>query len=91
MFNNYKYLQLTGYHLISQMATGTIQGWVDCAWGIEKIGYVLVCYGVTDALASVSFGPIIRYVGRVPVFIFGGKFFNEGIIIVILFQQSLFF
>ncbi|OXA46753.1 UNC93-like protein [Folsomia candida] len=46
-------------------------GWVDCAWGIEKIGYVLVCYGVCDAVASVSFGPLIRYVGRLPIFIFG--------------------
>lgn len=44
---------------------------MDCAWGIEKIGYVLVCYGVCDAVASVSFGPLIRYVGRLPIFIFG--------------------
>jgi predicted MFS family arabinose efflux permease len=44
---------------------------VDCAWGIEKIGYVLVCYGVVDAISSITFGSVIRRVGRLPVFIFG--------------------
>lgn len=57
------------------------QGWIDCAWGIEKIGYVLVCYGVVDAIASISFGPVIKYVGRLPVFIFGALV-NIAMIIV---------
>jgi predicted MFS family arabinose efflux permease len=41
-----------------------------CSWGTEYIGYVLLCYGLFDAAGSYSFGYIIKYVGRVPIFLF---------------------
>ncbi|CAL8144817.1 unnamed protein product [Orchesella dallaii] len=58
-------------------------GYVNCAWGIEKIGWVLIWYGVVDAIGSVSFGPIIKYTGRVPIFTFGALV-NIAMIIVML-------
>lgn len=36
-----------------------------------------------DALASITFGPIIRYTGRVPVFIFGALL-HIGLVIWLL-------
>jgi predicted MFS family arabinose efflux permease len=50
---------------------------------VEKVGYVMICYGVCDALASISFGPVIRHLGRIPVFVFGALL-NVSIIITML-------
>ena len=50
----------------------SMQGYITCAWGVSKIGYVLICYGLSDAVFSATFGPIMRFVGgRPPIFAFG--------------------
>lgn len=56
---------------------------MNCAWGIEKIGYVLICYGVVDAVASVTCAPLVKYVGRITIFVFGA-IINISTIIVML-------
>lgn len=38
---------------------------------MEHVGYVLICYGVVDATLSIAFGPILRRVGRAPIFVLG--------------------
>ncbi|ODM95223.1 UNC93-like protein [Orchesella cincta] len=58
-------------------------GYVNCAWGIEKIGWVFIWYGIVDAIGSASFGPIIKYTGRVAIFSFGA-IVNISMIIVML-------
>eukprot|EP00096_Caligus_rogercresseyi_P002815 TRINITY_DN1512_c1_g1_i1.p1 TRINITY_DN1512_c1_g1~~TRINITY_DN1512_c1_g1_i1.p1 ORF type:complete len:461 (+),score=77.14 TRINITY_DN1512_c1_g1_i1:3453-4835(+) len=45
--------------------------YVTCVLGIEKVGYVLICYGACDAIFSYFLGTLIKYVGRVPIFYFG--------------------
>jgi len=50
-------------------------GYVSCAWGVSNVGYVLITYGVVDAICSATFGNFIQYVGRVPIFL-GGAFLN---------------
>jgi predicted MFS family arabinose efflux permease len=35
------------------------------------VGYVLICYGVVDAVLSISFGPVVRRFGRIPVYTLG--------------------
>lgn len=60
-----------------------LQGYINCAWGIEKIGYVLICYGVVDAVGSVACGPLIKYTGRLAIFIFGAVV-NISMLIVML-------
>ncbi|XP_047502893.1 UNC93-like protein [Penaeus chinensis] len=44
---------------------------VSCGLGVHMVGYVIICYGVCDAICSVGFSPIIRKYGRVPVFSLG--------------------
>jgi len=46
-------------------------GYVSCAWGVSNVGYVLITYGVVDAICSATFGGLIKYVGRVSIFLGG--------------------
>lgn len=43
-------------------------GYITCPVGIHNIGYILICYAVTDAVFSFTFGWILKKIGRVPVF-----------------------
>ena len=43
------------------------------------VGYVMICYGVSDAICSISFSPLVKIVGRVPIFTMGALI-NLGII-----------
>ncbi|KMQ92917.1 unc93-like protein [Lasius niger] len=43
---------------------------VSCAWGISNIGYVMICFGVTNAIAALATGSIVRLTGRKPVMFF---------------------
>ncbi|CAB4067613.1 UNC93-like protein,Protein unc-93 homolog A [Lepeophtheirus salmonis] len=45
--------------------------YVTCVLGINNVGYVLICYGVCDAVFSYFLGSLIKYVGRIPIFYFG--------------------
>ena len=41
-----------------------LQGYITCAWGVSKIGYVLICYGLSDAVFSAAFGHIMHFIGK---------------------------
>ena len=56
-------------------------GYVSCVLGVQNVGLVLITYGVLDALCSVSFGAVIKFVGRAPIFIFGAMV-NLTVIII---------
>ncbi|XP_014214880.1 UNC93-like protein [Copidosoma floridanum] len=43
---------------------------VSCAWGISKIGYVMICFGVVNAIAAPAIGSIVKVTGRMPVMLF---------------------
>ncbi|XP_071529452.1 UNC93-like protein [Panulirus ornatus] len=45
--------------------------YVSCGLGVHMVGYVMICYGVCDAICSVSFSPLVKLVGRVPIFTMG--------------------
>lgn len=47
------------------------QGYIACALGVHNVGFVLITYGVLDAICSISFGALIKFTGRVPIFILG--------------------
>ncbi|CAG0879668.1 unnamed protein product [Cyprideis torosa] len=47
------------------------RAYVSCSWGTANIGYVLICYGIVDAMCSYSFGYVIKIVGRIPIFLTG--------------------
>ncbi len=59
------------------------QGYVSCGWGVDKVGFVIVTYGICDAIGSFSLGYVIKRTGRVPIFMFGAIL--NIIVIVILF------
>lgn len=61
------------------------QAYVVCAWGVEHIGYVLVCYGITSSLGSLIFGILVKLLGRLPIILFGSA------LSVALFATMLFF
>lgn len=43
---------------------------VSCAWGISNIGFVMICFGITNAIAALATGAIVKLTGRKPVMIF---------------------
>lgn len=44
--------------------------------GIHSIGYVMICFGVVNAICSIVFGSIMKYIGRVPIIALGNAIFN---------------
>lgn len=39
--------------------------------GIHLIGYVMICFGVVNAICSIIFGSIMKYIGRIPILALG--------------------
>lgn len=44
---------------------------VACGWGIENIGFVMICFGVCNAIASNSIGSLTKLLGRSAFIAFG--------------------
>lgn len=42
----------------------SIQSFVACGWGISRIGYVMICFGVANAIAAILAGGLCKCVGR---------------------------
>ncbi|CAH1179496.1 unnamed protein product [Phaedon cochleariae] len=43
------------------------QAYVSCALGIPQVGYVMICFGCVNAVCSLLFGSIMKYIGRAPI------------------------
>ncbi|XP_058794594.1 UNC93-like protein [Phymastichus coffea] len=56
--------------------------YVSCAWGISNIGYVMICFGVVNAIAAPATGSVVKLTGRVPVMLFA--FFLHVVILITL-------
>ena len=61
-------------------------GYVSCVLGVQNVGWVLITYGVFDAICSVSFGAVIKHTGRVPIFILGA--IVNLIVVIVFFEWS---
>lgn len=48
------------------------QAYVSCALGIHQIGFVMICFGVVNAICSILFGSVMKYIGRMPIIVLGG-------------------
>lgn len=59
------------------------EAFITCPWGVAYVGFVLICYGATDAVASVTCGSIVKAVGRVPLFLLATAL-NLALIIAML-------
>ncbi|XP_037025609.1 UNC93-like protein [Bradysia coprophila] len=62
------------------------QAYVSCALGIHQIGYVMICFGVVNAICSIIFGSIMKYIGRIPIIALGA-IVHGAIVIVMLFWR----
>ncbi|CAH2048731.1 unnamed protein product, partial [Iphiclides podalirius] len=51
------------------MAADFTQAFVGCAYGISNIGFVMICFGVFNALAAPVAGAIVKVTGRYPVMV----------------------
>ncbi|KAJ8020378.1 Protein unc-93-like A [Holothuria leucospilota] len=58
------------------------KSYVTCTVGVEWIGYVMICYGITIALFSPFWGSLAKLTGRFVIFTTGTIIF--GILIVVL-------
>ena len=58
-------------------------GFISCLFGVGDVGFVLITYGVCDAIFSLSFGVIIKYTGRPLIYLLGAVI-NLGVIICLL-------
>lgn len=47
------------------------QAYVACELGVHMIGYVMICFGVVNAICSIIFGSVMKYIGRAPLIILG--------------------
>lgn len=43
---------------------------MSCGWGISNIGFVMICFGVSNAIAAIFTGSITKITGRTPVVAF---------------------
>ncbi|KRT83652.1 membrane transporter [Oryctes borbonicus] len=44
---------------------------VSCGWGINNIGFVMICFGVSNGIAAMIIGHLVKIIGRSPVIAFG--------------------
>ncbi|KAG6444535.1 UNC93-like protein [Manduca sexta] len=51
------------------MAADFTQAFVGCAYGINNIGFVMICFGVWNALAAPVAGAVVKLTGRYPVMV----------------------
>ncbi|XP_044587874.1 UNC93-like protein [Cotesia glomerata] len=47
------------------------QAYISCALGVQKVGYVMICFGVVNAICSLLFGSVMKFVGRQPLMALG--------------------
>lgn len=43
------------------------QSYISCALGVSQVGYVMICFGCVNAICSILFGSIMKYIGRAPI------------------------
>ncbi|XP_047114462.1 UNC93-like protein [Schistocerca piceifrons] len=47
------------------------QAYVSCALGVHNVGFVMICFGVVNAICSLLFGSVMKFVGRFPLMALG--------------------
>lgn len=48
------------------------QAYVSCALGVSSVGFVMIAFGIVNAICSLFFGTMMKYIGRVPIILLGG-------------------
>lgn len=45
------------------------QSFVACGWGISRIGYTMICFGISNAIAAAFAGGLAKCLGRFPMMV----------------------
>ncbi|KAK7500311.1 hypothetical protein BaRGS_00008534 [Batillaria attramentaria] len=64
------------------------KSYISCTLGIWNIGYVMICYGVVDAICSFVFGRLVQYVGHIPFFVLATVLHGGLQIFLLLWEPS---
>ena len=48
-----------------------LQAFISCSLGVEKVGFVMICFGLSCSVSSLLFGKIARMAGYHVPFIIG--------------------
>ncbi|XP_018792026.1 PREDICTED: UNC93-like protein [Bactrocera latifrons] len=51
------------------LAVDYTRSFVACGWGISKIGFAMICFGVANAIAAGIAGALVEKLGRITLFI----------------------
>ncbi|XP_075057043.1 protein unc-93 homolog A-like [Mixophyes fleayi] len=62
------------------IASDFTKSYVTCILGLKYVGFVIICFGVTNAICAAIFGKLTQYTGRIPLFLLGAAI-NVGCII----------
>ncbi|XP_020619657.1 protein unc-93 homolog A-like [Orbicella faveolata] len=61
---------------------------VTCSLGIHRVGFVMICFGATDAFFSLTLGRLTKYTGRIPVFISGAVIHIAVITVMLIWRPN---
>lgn len=64
------------------------QAFVTCSLGIHRVGFVMICFGATDAFFSLALGRLTKYTGRIPIFISGAVIHYATIIVMLIWKPD---
>ncbi|XP_053962548.1 UNC93-like protein [Anastrepha ludens] len=53
----------------SFLAVDYTRSFVACGWGISKIGFAMICFGVANAIAAGIAGALVERLGRITLFV----------------------
>ncbi|XP_056419315.1 protein unc-93 homolog A-like [Hyla sarda] len=62
------------------IASDFTKSYVTCILGLKYVGFVIICFGVTNSICAAIFGKLTQYTGRIPLFLLGATI-NIGCII----------
>lgn len=51
------------------LAVDYTRSFVACGWGISKIGFAMICFGVANAIAAGIAGALVEKLGRITLFV----------------------
>ncbi|CAF1638201.1 unnamed protein product, partial [Adineta steineri] len=64
------------------------RGFITCLVGIRYVGLVMVCHGIFQSLSSYIFGRLVKYTGRIFVFIIAALINYAMIILMFLWEPK---
>ncbi|XP_072033725.1 protein unc-93 homolog A-like [Amphiura filiformis] len=64
------------------------KSYITCTIGVAWVGYIMICFGVTDALCSFLSGRVEKYTGRIPLFALGALVHVALVIVMVVWEPS---